>query len=238
MKKIQIEGFEMYVREKDWGFWQNEFYEPEETELIKQLIKPDFICMDIGANIRYFTLLMAKFSLFGHVYAFEPEPSNFEMLKQNIALNKFGDITVYKEAVGDKNGTMPLYLCPTNNGMHRLYKSKWCSDKTDTYVYTNQLDDYKFPKIDFIKMDIEGAEFGALQGMIELLIRDRPILMIEFHPMSIKEYGANPEKVYQFLYMMGYRMRLIPNMEYINYEQLYQKTNDESGGKNILCVNV
>jgi len=233
MKKIQIEGFEMYVREKEANGLHDGYCEPHETELIKKLVKPDWTCMDIGANIGFFTILMSR--LCKQVYAFEPEPRNFEMLKQNVALNKSGDIILYKEAVGDKNGTMPLYLCPTDPGMHRLYKSKWCNDRTDTYVYTVELDHCRFDKINLIKMDIEGAEFGALLGMVELLIKDHPLIIMEFHPMSIKEYGVNPDKVYEFLYKLGYRMSLIPNMEQLNYEQLYQKTNDQSGGQNILC---
>ena len=233
MKKIQIEGFEMYVREKEANGLHDGYCEPHETALIKKLVKPDWCCMDIGANIGFFTILMSRQC--EHVYAFEPEPHNFEMLKQNVVLNEFGDVTLYKEAVGDKNGTMPLYLCPSDPGMHRLYKSKWCNDRTDTYVYCTQLDDYKFSKINLIKMDIEGAEFGALLGMVELLIKDHPLIIMEYHPMSIKEYGVRPDKVYEFLYKLGYRMSLIPNMEQLNYEQLYQKTNDQSGGQNILC---
>jgi len=233
LKKIQIEGFEMYVREKEANGLHNGICEPDETALIKQLIKPDWVCMDIGANIGYFTILMAQ--LCKHVYAFEPEPSNFEMLKQNVALNK-GDVILYKEAVGDKNGTMPLYLCSTDNGMHRLYKSKWCNPTTDTYVYCTQLDEYKFPKINLIKMDIEGAEYGALHGMVELLIKDHPLLILEFHPMSIKEYGVDPKKVYQFLIKLGYKISLIPNIyQNCSYEGLYTMTNDQSGGQNILC---
>jgi len=231
--KIQIEGFEMYLRDdKDlFGYHLNHYYEPEETKLIKQLVKPDWVCMDIGANIGYFTLLMGKQCKY--VYAFEPEPSNFEMLKQNITLSDI-DATLYKEAVGDKNGTMPLYLCTSNNGMHRLYKSKWCNESTDTYVYCTQLDEYKFPKINLIKMDIEGAEFGALQGMVELLIKDHPTIIMEFHPMSIKEYGADPRKIWEFLIKLNYTISIIPGNE-VEYEQLCSLTSDQSGGRNILC---
>jgi methyltransferase, FkbM family len=234
MNKIKIEGFEMYLRGvKDlFGYHLNRYYEPEETALIKQLVKPDWVCMDIGANIGYFTILMARQCK--HVYAFEPEPSNFEMLKQNVALSDI-DVTIYREAVGNKNGTMPLYLSDSNNGMHRLYKSKWCNERTDTYVYCTQLDEYKFSKINLIKMDIEGAEYGALIGMVELLIKDHPIIIMEFHPMSIIEYGVDPEKVYEFLNKLGYRISLIPNNEPLTYTELYMLTNDESGGRNILC---
>ena len=225
----------MYVREQEANRLHEGICEPEETTLIKNLVKPSYVCMDIGANIGYFTLLMARQCK--HVYAFEPEPSNFEMLKQNMVLNTFADVTLYKEAVGDKNGTMPLYICPTDHGMHRLYKSKWCNEITDTYVYCTQLDEYKFHKIDLIKMDIEGAEYGALQGMVELLIRDHPIMIMEYHPMAIREYGVDPRKVYEFMHKLGYRISLIPNIqEPVMYEDLAVLTSDPTGGRNILCL--
>ena len=226
----------MYVRDdKDlFGYSISGRYEQDETNVIKNLVKPSWVCMDIGANIGYFTILLAQRCK--HVYAFEPEPGNFEMLKLNLQLNKFGDVTIYREAVGNKNGTMPLYISDENHGMHRLYKSKWCRDITDTYVYVTELDNYKFPKIDFIKMDIEGAEFGALNGMVELLIRDHPIIIMEYHPMAIKEYGADPRKVYEFMHKLNYKMSLIPNIqEPVFYEDLAVLTSDPTGGRNILC---
>jgi hypothetical protein len=70
-------GGKLYIRDETdcWGLIQNGVYEPEETELIKKLVKPNDVCIDVGANVGYFTVLMAK--LGAYVYAFEPEPSNF-----------------------------------------------------------------------------------------------------------------------------------------------------------------
>jgi len=235
LKPVKILDFQMYLDDLDsLKLGVNGIYEPQETLLIQELVKPDWTCIDIGANIGYFTLIMAKKCK--HVYAFEPELNNFNLLKQNMALNKFGDVTIYREAVGDYTGTKPLYICDNNNGMHRLYKSKHCGTRV-AYVYTVQLDDYKFPKVDFIKMDVEGAEHGALTGMVELLIKDKPTILMEFHPPSIKEYGVNPLDVYRFIYKLGYEIYLIPNVtDIISYEQLLESTNNINGGQNVLCI--
>jgi len=238
LKPVKILDFQMYLDDLDsLKLGVNGIYEPQETLLIQELVKPDWTCIDIGANIGYFTLIMAKQCKY--VYAFEPELNNFNLLKMNIELNKFGDVTIYREAVGDYTGTKPLYICDTNNGMHRLYKSKHCGTRV-AYVYTVRLDDYKlvdWPKIDFIKIDVEGAEYGVLTGMVELLIKDKPTILMEFHPPSIKEYGVNPLDVYRFIYKLGYEIYLIPNIaDIISYEQLLESTNNINGGQNVLCI--
>src|SRR5688500_12606743 len=84
--KYRILGKWMYVDDKDsLNLTKNGFYKYQETKLIKKLAKKHTV-LDIGANIGYFTLLMAKQAK--QVYAFEPEPRNFHILQKNIKLNK------------------------------------------------------------------------------------------------------------------------------------------------------
>jgi len=235
MKKIDIEGFQMYVRDKEANGLHQGFCEPEETKFIKNIVQPDWVCIDIGANIGYFTILLARKCKF--VYAFEPESHNFELLAKNVeSLNNLGEKTeLLMQAVSDSFGTKTLYLCDIDNGMHRLYKSKWCNGG-NVNVLTGDLDSFTLPRINLIKMDIEGAEYGALKGMVELLKEDKPLIIMEFHPLSIIEYGVDPRKVYDFIKKLGYTIRLIPNItQPLTYEELYVLTSDPSGGRNILC---
>ncbi len=237
MRKIEIEGFQMYVRDKEANGLHDGFCEPEETKFIKNIVQPDWICMDIGANIGYFTILLARKCRL--VCSFEPEPSNFRLLEKNIKLNGLTEkAMLFDVAATDVyDGTQKLYLSNDDPGMHRVYKSKWC-DPNPIEVESSRIDDMYFSvmKINLIKMDIEGAEFGALNGMVELLKRDKPIIIMEFHPLSIIEYGVNPKKVYNFIKELGYSIRLIPNItQPLTYEELYVMTNDPSGGRNILC---
>ena len=242
MKLKQFEDFKLYVRdEKDWGFWQNDTFEPEETQLIKSIVKSNDVCLDIGANIGYFTILMAKQCEL--VYAFEPEPTNFMMLLKNIELNDLRKkVCSFDCAVTDESdyeeSTQNLYVCSKNNGMHRTYPSVHCVSEP-IQVDSIRIDDMKFEvmKINFIKMDAEGSELPALKGMTELLERDRPVILMEFHPPSIEEKRDNPKEIYDLLKGLGYKIYLIPNIkEEFSYEDLYLQTDDQSGGRNILCV--
>src|SRR5437588_748734 len=97
------------------------------------------------------------------VFAFEPEQRNFELLQKNIDLNKLDNVDPRNVAASANSGKSILYLCGSNRGMHRLYKSEWCDEGAVT-VQTIAIDDV-IEYADFVKMDIEGAELGALKGM-------------------------------------------------------------------------
>jgi FkbM family methyltransferase len=233
-----IDG-QLYLRDETdlWGFLQNGVYEPEETKLIKSLVKKDDVCLDIGANIGYFTVLMAKQCKL--VYAYEPEPSNYQLLRKNIMLNKTFNIYVNHVALTENSGQAQLHLSAASHGMHRMFPSGLCNSFTT--VRTQRFDEAwtnqgKF-HVDFIKIDIEGSELGALKGMKEMLSVNKSTMVMEFHPPSIQEYGAKPEDIYQFMKDLGYSIRLVPDIDNeITYQKLFEETNNVRGGQNLLCV--
>lgn len=230
----QING-QLYLRDNTdlWGFLQNGVYEPEETELIKKLVKPDDVCLDIGANIGYYTVLMAKQSK--EVTAIEAEWTNCIILDDNISINNLDNVITMWSIVGDHKGYETLHLCEASHGMHRIFPSKHCKGEQKK-VPMKKLDDEMDDDITFIKMDIEGSELGALVGMKRILTNNDIKMVMEFHPPSIIESGANPKYIYDFLTELKYDIRLVPKIdESISYEDLYAATNNESGGQNILC---
>jgi FkbM family methyltransferase len=229
----EILGNWMYLDDKDsLGLAKYGVYEQEETRFIQESIKPSFTAVDVGANIGYYTLIMAR--LAKHVYAFEPEPKNFEILEKNIAVNGVENVILDRSALSDKNSIGTLHICNFNNGMNRLYPSKWCSSET-IQVETMKLDDV-VEHADFIKMDIEGAELGALRGMTRLLEKGTTVLM-EFHPPSIIEYGVAPKEVYDYMKSFGYRITLPDRKEKddVAYDEL-ERISTQKVGTNILCV--
>jgi FkbM family methyltransferase len=209
----------------------NAAYEPIEIALTKFFLKSDDVALDIGAHIGYFTMLMTK--LCKWVYSFEPDPKNFGLLVKNTC--EMDNVFHYNKAVSNEDGQVILYHFDSNSGMHRIYKSKWIGHPL--IVNTVKLDNLFMDKhIDFIKMDIEGSEYGALKGMKSLLENCHPKMIMEFHPPSIEEYGASPEEEYHFLKTLGYSIRLIPKISIpISFEELDKETRKESG-RNILCI--
>lgn len=188
----------------------NGIYEPYETELISSMIRPGNVVLDIGANIGYYTLILAKLvGQSGKVFAFEPEPTNFRLLEKNVSINGHSNVILEQKAVSNRNENKKLYLNKENAGMHTIYKPP-CPNLDSVDIETISLDNYfnnYTCKIDFIKMDIEGSEYTALEGMQTVLKRQNNIkLLVAFFPSAIREYGYKPEQYVDLLMSNGFRV--------------------------------
>ncbi|MFC1722302.1 FkbM family methyltransferase [Patescibacteria group bacterium] len=189
-----VKGHPMFLDDKDsLDLSINGFFEEFETELIESLIKRGQVVLDIGANIGYYSLIFAKLvGDKGKVYAFEPDPINFQILKRNVTLNSYTNIKLINKAVMDKERTINFYLHPTNKGAHKIFRDS----KEDKLIKvdTITLDDYFSKnkiKVDFIKFDIQGAEGHALMGMKKFLKNNEKTKIItEFWPAGLKRGGS------------------------------------------------
>ena len=207
-----IQGHKMYLGPKDsLQLSINGIYEELETKIVKKEVKNGDIVLDIGANIGYYTLIFAKLvGSNGKIFAFEPEPFNYDLLQKNIKINNYENIITEQKAVGNENGVIKLYLSKIRTGMHRIYKSKYTNNEF-VNVDIVKLDDYFkdskfFNKINFIKMDVEGSEFGVLKGLTRILENNNVKILAEFIPDSIKEFGFNPQDFISFLQSFGYKI--------------------------------
>ena len=218
----------------------NGVYERFETDLVKQEIKKGDVVIDIGANIGYYTLIFAKLvGDTGKVFAFEPDPTNFELLRKNIEVNGYKNVTLEQKALSDKKGKIMLILSKENTGGHHISKQP---TKNAIQVDTITADDYfkNFEyKIDFIKMDVEGAESIVLSGMTNILKNNTDLkMMVEYNPDAIKNMGLAPVSYLELLVKNGFRMMDIDSknmkIENTNVQSLTKKYDDEY--TNLLCV--
>lgn len=159
-------------------------YENDLCEIIEKYLKPGMICADVGAHVGYMTLLMAsRAGIEGRVFSFEADPSNAAYIVKNAAINGLSQrVTVENKAVSDgKDSVVKLRL-----GRDRS-TAEWNITRDQHHqgitVQALSLDAYfeGASRLDFIKMDIEGAEEFALTGMAYVLKVLRPVMCIEFH---------------------------------------------------------
>ena len=198
---IQLGGFRMHVHADDvWvsrhlseeGIW-----EPLETEIVKRRVQAGDVALDLGANIGYYTLLLSQLvGNRGHVFSFEPDPTNYALLSENVALNGCQNVTLVNAAVSDAPGRLPLHLSNDDNrGDHRLF-GRPDEDRSSVMVEVIQLDQYLADHqrvVDFVKLDIQGAEGHALEGMRALIRHNRDIeLLLEFWPEGLRRCGTDP----------------------------------------------
>jgi FkbM family methyltransferase len=208
----EVLGNKMYLDERDSLLLSiNGIYEKFETDLVIDKIKENDVVIDIGANIGYYTLIFAKLvGKNGKVIAFEPDPSNFKLLKKNIQTNGYKNVVLVQKAVSTKNDVLKLFLCDFNYSMHRIYDSKYGEESVD--IESVNLDDYLeknnlFDKVNFVKMDIEGSEISALGGMEKLLNRNSPLtLLTEFAPGAIVDSGNDPTDLPKLLTNCGFKL--------------------------------
>ena len=185
----------------------NRTYEPLTTKLIIDSIAPGGTIIDVGANIGYYTLVAARSAgPRGKVFAFEPDPTNFELLKRNVSANAYTTVVTVNKAVSNRTGTAALYLDEFNRGDHRMYDSH--DGRSYVRVDAVRLDDFfrpSSPKVDVVKIDIQGAEAWAVEGMSDLLkTTGDVVLFTEFWPQGLHRCGVEAEDYLQSLAALGF----------------------------------
>jgi FkbM family methyltransferase len=187
-------------------------YEHESIYKVKAHVKPGHNCIDIGANIGYYSKLLSSIiGDSGVVYCFEPLPSVFSLLQKN--MDGCYNAELYNMAVSDKTGVVPFTYNTDNYGNNSLSSENvFDSKKKSIHVSTVRLDDIIGDrKIDFIIIDVEGHELNALKGAENIIRRCRPIILMEY---AIFYHKLDAYELLDFLRSCGYRLPL-SNNEYV-----------------------
>jgi FkbM family methyltransferase len=242
---VEIDGNKIFLDKKDaLGLSIHKIHEPLVTDFIKKEVKDNFIVVDIGAHIGYYTLMFAKLvGENGKVFSFEPDPENFYLLKKNVEVNNYKNVVIEQKAVSDYVGKTKLFISRESSGQNTIYQI----DKKQNFVEVNvvSLDEYfkNFNRnIHLIKMDIEGAEYSCLVGARNIIKKNERLKIItEFRPISLKSFGVEPEAFLKLLTELGFslfefcedKQSIIPvTIEYLLKKYTVAKMNDT----NLLCV--
>lgn len=195
-------------------------YEPETTRLFKKILKPGMTFVDVGAHIGYFTRLAARrVGVSGHVYAFEPDPKNRVLLMQNT--KRYRNVSIHAIAITEKEGRVPFYHVRGSTGCHSTIAQ---DDAERSLVPATTLDMFMREKgighADVIKMDIEGGEAKALQGM-EQTLRGIRHLIIEYNPAALSRAGADPRALLSMLQEKGFTITVLSRGEEIPLSDIH-----------------
>lgn len=205
--RVEILGHTMYLDPVDSLHItkNNGVYEPLETGVVQANVKEGDVVVDAGANIGYYTLLLARLvGPKGKVFAIEPDPENFALLKKNVEANGYNNVTLIQKAVGGESGTVKLFRSIRNGAQHSLALSD--SDAPFVEVDLARIDDLVTEPINFMKIDVEGAELGAMNGARALFAKSPNVkIMTEFNPRALDDFGVPTEKYLALLQDYGFR---------------------------------
>jgi FkbM family methyltransferase len=199
-------------RLREVGVW-----EPFETSLILRLLRPGAVFVDVGANIGYFSVLAASVvGAQGAVFAFEPDPENFRLLRANAELNGLENcITAVEAALAEAQGEGRLFLSADNLGDHQVY----AGDAPRSSVPIALLNGSQYlaehlQRLDLLKVDTQGAEFQVMAGLLPLLqsLAQTPQIIIELTPHSLRAAGSSGRALLELLATLGQPMWIIDHI--------------------------
>ncbi len=170
---------------RTWYYWGYERYEPGVARLLTRLARERRVIVEAGANIGYYTLLMAAAQPQGGViHAFEPRPEVFGRLRENVALNP-GAVQLNQLAVSDEEGAATLYLPDSGNREMASLDRTFAPATRSVQVQAVRLDHYcasRGAAVDLLKLDVEGSEVRALEGLGATLAERWPDVVCEVLP--------------------------------------------------------
>lgn len=190
-------------------------FEQEETAYMQTVLKPGDTMLDIGANVGLFTMLAAQqVGATGRVLSFEPSPTTFLRLEENVAINDFNHVQCFNIGLSDKSGTLDFY---TSQSGHDAWDSFAVDARgrlgNSVSVPVQALDEivqtHTITRIDFIKIDVEGWEKFVIMGGTECLTTQSPIVMVEFTDENTFNAGYRTLDIYEAMESLGYRWFMI-----------------------------
>jgi len=203
--RLALDDFVIYVSRTDFNVGaaivRERAYEPQVAQVLRQQLRQGGVFLDIGANIGFFSMLAAALvGPTGSVLAFEPNPDNCLLLQMSARANRFGQIQLHQNAVADTFGVLKL-ATEGSNGWIAGEHDTMARHQTPFFAQTVPLDAVlgDLPRLDLVKIDIEGAEPAALRGMQGLLERHRPAILTEFSPDMIRHVSGQDAAAYYAL---------------------------------------
>ncbi len=186
--------------------------------LFQKMVGEGMAVIDVGAHIGIYTLLASsRVGPNGRVFSFEPTPSTFELLRENVGRTAYRPwVTLHQNAVSDKAGRLSFAISKDSSRNNSLFFDAGAERQEIVEVETVVLDQVipEGQRIDVVKIDAEGAEPAVVRGMVRILERNPDIqLFMEYAPEHIRRAGESAEALLRQLAGMGFRFHVIRDFE-------------------------
>jgi FkbM family methyltransferase len=183
------------------------FYEHDELTMQLKLIKDGYNVLDIGGNYGWYAMHIAREKPKASIFSFEPIPSTFNFLNENIRLNNFKNIKIFNFGLSDADGSFNFYFdshlsvnasLANVSGDEKVENITCFVKKLDNFVKDQNIN------IDFIKCDVEGAELLVFKGGSKVIKKDCPIIFTEMLRKWSAKFNYHPNDIISFFQDIGY----------------------------------
>jgi FkbM family methyltransferase len=234
---ITVNGYKLRVPGYYLRYFPKE-YENQNFIFYKNNTQPGAVCLDIGAHLGLYSILMAKINS-AKVFSFEPTPASVEILRKMVRLNHCeGLVTIVPAAIAGHSGKNIFYLNSTDN--RNLDNTRIAeANSLVPYVFGNNIkkekhevnswsiDDFAEKnelQIGFMKIDVEGAELEVLRGARKTLLKDHPAGILSIHPFAYEHKKETFTEIWNLMQDAG--MDFYYNNEVISEKQYWTLTEE------------
>jgi len=220
-------------------------YDIKINSYIEKYIKQGMVCLDVGANIGVMSVHLAKkVGPTGLVHCIEPVPHLFHRLQVHVERNKLQTTArLHQIALSDKTGTLPIMIADEylpNQGMSSITNKHHSQLINDLTIESMTLDAFSdkeiLDRLDFVKLDIQGAEPFFLQGGMITLNKFKPTLMIEISPDDLSECGITPKDLLIQIESIGYKIFEITKSGQIGGRLYSSETPSAFFSSGVICI--
>jgi FkbM family methyltransferase len=187
-------------------------FESAELSFVERFLQPGMTALDLGAHHGLYTVLASKrVGRGGQVIAFEPSPRERKALRLHLLLNRCKNVSIQALALGDEEAESDLYVVDDwAAGCNSLRPPDVPAQTFTIRVQVARLDSWlaerRIDSVDFVKLDVEGAELAALKGASQLLSRQpRPVILAELQDVRTEPWGYRAKDAAAYVQSFGFR---------------------------------
>jgi FkbM family methyltransferase len=202
-------------------------YEPEETDMMLNLLPKGAHVFDIGGNAGWYSLLYSRVDPTTKIFSFEPIPKTYELLLKNIELNECKNIQSLNFGLSNLEGDIKFYYYPEGSGNASSAKLSDSPNIEEVSCKVKKLDDCideLSDSMDFIKCDVEGAELLVFQGGIKSIARHKPIIFSEMLRKWSLKFNYHPNEIISLLVSIGYSCFVVENDSLVEFFKMDDAT--------------
>lgn len=204
------DGRRLYADLSSWGMYETVYflgeYERAVTHFISSVVRTGDVCLDIGANFGWYTTLLHRLSgPHGEVHAFEPVPNIFARLEKNVALaGSPSNVHLNNVALGDAPGAVTIHqfagLTIGHSSLSTMGRTDYTTVESPMMTLDSYLEEHHLSQVNFVKVDIEGAELMLFKGAGKLFRQDvPPIWMIEMALGTTRGFNYLPNDLVAYM---------------------------------------
>lgn len=241
-------SFKMLSTPRYLNHYLHNGYEDFSAELLLNLSKDGMVFVDIGAHHGFYTLLVGTRQRNSKVFAFEPVPENYEVLKKNVETNNLKNVEIYNLALSEREEIRRFHITK-DSGWCGFYAHPLAKTLREIEVKAVALDSFlrEIPKVPLIiKIDVEGHEIYVLEGMKGIIEAATDLMFfIEFNPDSLKSAGFRPEELLEKIDQLGFDIYFIDDEgretykarqeDFGDWKRYFGEVNFKKNYFNLLC---